>query len=62
MKIFRVLGLALAIVALRFLVPEIWGALEKTLLVFFEVIQGVMLAGKNISFPSNMASPGLVPW
>ncbi len=62
MKIFRVLGLALAIVVLRFLVPELFGALEKTLLTFFEVLQTVMLAGKNFSFPINMASPGLVGW
>ena len=50
MKIFRVLGLALAIIMLRFLVPNIFRALEHTLLVFFDTLDLVLTraqAGPN---------------
>ena len=58
MKIFRVLGLGLGIVVLRFLVPEIWGALEQTLLAFFDALQTVLIAGKDIT--SHGAAAGLM--
>lgn len=43
MKIFRVIGLGLAIVVIRFLVPEVFRALEDTFLLFFDVVQTVLL-------------------
>jgi len=42
MKIFRVLGLALAIIILRVLMPEIFGAFEHVLLKFFTLINSVL--------------------
>lgn len=58
MKIFRAIGLGLGIVVLRFLVPELWESLEQTLLTFFEVLQTVLLAGKD--FAGQGASAGLM--
>ena len=42
MRIFRVLGLALAIILIRFLVPEIFHALEHTFLMVLQVIETVL--------------------
>lgn len=42
MGIFKALGLGLAIIMLRFLVPDIFHALESTLLAFFDVLQTVL--------------------
>ena len=42
MKIFRVLGLALAIIMLRFLVPNIFRALEHTFLTLFNTLDFIL--------------------
>ena len=47
MKILRVIGLGLAIIILRFLVPDIFHALEHTLLSFFDILQFALSNGKN---------------
>ncbi|MFA6227236.1 MAG: hypothetical protein WC631_02065 [Candidatus Paceibacterota bacterium] len=47
MKILRVIGLGLAIIMLRFLVPEIYHALENTLLSFFDILQTALHFGKD---------------
>ncbi len=39
MKIFGAIGLGLGIIILRFLVPDIFHALEKTFLLFFHILQ-----------------------
>lgn len=39
MKIFRAIGLGIAIITLKLLVPDIWHALEATLLTFFTTLQ-----------------------
>ncbi len=39
MRIFRVIGLGLAIIVFKFLVPAIFHSFEKTLLVFFDFAQ-----------------------
>jgi hypothetical protein len=47
MKILRVIGLGLAIIILRALVPDIFHALEKTFLSFFDILQSVLSLGKS---------------
>ena len=59
MKIFRVIGLALAIITLRFLVPEIFRALEDTLLMVFQVIQTVLV--KAQTGPNTASLINLLP-
>jgi hypothetical protein len=50
MGIFKVIAFGLLIVMLKFLVPEIYQALESTLLVFFGALQKVL---------ANMGSSGM---
>ena len=59
MKIFRVLGLALAIIMIRFLVPEIFHALENTLLVFLDTVQTVFV--KAETGPNTASLINLLP-
>lgn len=47
MKILGALGLALAIILTRNLVPDLFHAFEKTLLLFFSVIQSVLSIGQG---------------
>lgn len=47
MRILGALGLALTIVLLRSLVPEIFHAFEKTLLLFFSILQSVLSIGQG---------------
>ena len=42
MRILRVVGLGLAIIMIRFLVPEVFRALENTLLTFFDTLDIVL--------------------
>lgn len=50
MRILRVVGLGLALVTLRFLLPRVFHGLENTLVVFFETIQsGLALSGKALN-------------
>jgi hypothetical protein len=47
MRILRVLGLVLAIILVRFVLPEIFHAMEDTLLLFFDTLQFFLLAGQE---------------
>ena len=47
MKLFRALGLGLAIIILQFLMNEVWQAFEATLLQFFNVLQTVLGLAEN---------------
>lgn len=49
MKITRVVGLGLAIIMLKFLVPEIFGVLENTFLMFFDTLQQILALSGDIS-------------
>ncbi len=49
MRIFRALGLALLIVILRALAPQIWTALESTLLSFFHVMQTLLASVESFA-------------
>ena len=52
MRIFRALGLGLAIIILQFLMRDVFSAFEVTLLQFFEFTQAILEVGG-----SNVASP-----
>lgn len=56
MKILRVVGLGLAIIVLRVLEPDIFHALEHTLLSFFDILQLGFSVGK-----SSMTAGVLLP-
>jgi hypothetical protein len=47
MKILGAVGLALAIVFTRSLVPDLFHAFEKTLLMFFHILQSVLSIGQG---------------
>lgn len=49
MKIFRALGLGIGIIVLKFLAPEIFSALEKTLITLFETVENILVQSQNIS-------------
>lgn len=42
MKIFRAIGLGLAIIIVSFLMPEVFGALEDVLLTFFQLLNTIL--------------------
>jgi len=57
MKIFRAVGLGVAIIVLKLLMPEVFKAFESSLLVFFSVLQGVLNAfpnGNSLAAPADM--------
>ena len=56
MKILRVIGLGLAIIILRSMMPDIFHAIEKTLLSFFDVLQFALSFGKG-----SMAAGAYIP-
>ena len=47
MKILGAIGLGLAIIILRFLVPEIFSVLEQTFLQFFHILQTMLSLGEH---------------
>ena len=52
MKIFRAVGLGILILTLQFLVPEIFSALEGTLIMFFETVQnGLEVTNSQLATP-----------
>lgn len=58
MKMFRAIGLAIAIITLRVLAPDVWHSLETTLVMFFSTLQKAMalvptdfLQGNAIGIP-----------
>jgi hypothetical protein len=55
MKILRVVGLGLAIVMLKFLVPRVFAGIENTLLAFFDVIQSVLATNRGF-LPASVPS------
>jgi hypothetical protein len=57
MKILRVLGLFLAIVFARFLVPDLFHAMEDTFLLFFDTLQFVLLAGRDALSSASLVLP-----
>lgn len=52
MKIFRALGLGLAIVMLKFLMPPVFEGLEDALVALFQTVQHVSEIGRDISVGS----------
>ncbi len=56
MKILGAIGFGLAIIILRFLMPDVFHALEKTLLSFFDVLQTGLSIGGN-----SMSAGALIP-
>ena len=67
MKIFRVIGLGLAIIIIRYLMPDLFHAIENTLLVFFDVLQSVLsvskdsLTGTAYMYPNSNTIQSLLP-
>lgn len=59
MGILNALGLGLTIIILRFLVPEIFEALEGTILAFFDIIQTILV--KSQSLPNSASLIRLLP-
>ncbi|MFA6445749.1 MAG: hypothetical protein WCW14_00670 [Candidatus Paceibacterota bacterium] len=58
MKIFRVLGFGLAIIIVRSVMPDVFHAIEQTLLAFFSTLQVVLTSGSNsLAGGGNLASP-----
>ena len=58
MKILRSIGLGIAIITLKLLMPDVWHSFEATLLALFTTLQktlaltpGSILQGNAISFP-----------
>ena len=58
MKILRSIGLGIAIITLKLLMPDVWHAFEATLLAFFSTLQKVVavtpaefMQGNVVSFP-----------
>jgi hypothetical protein len=49
MKILRVFGLGLAIIMFKFLIPRVFAGFENTLLAFFESLQSILGATRNIA-------------
>lgn len=60
MKIFRAIGFGLALVIIRLAMPEVFMALEDTLLEFFNLFQTVLSFGGE-SFESGMNANILIP-
>ncbi len=58
MGIFKVLGLALLIIMLKFLVPKIFAGFENTLLVFFDTVQTILSTSKS-SMTAGFALPSI---
>ncbi|MFA5934483.1 MAG: hypothetical protein WC827_01185 [Candidatus Paceibacterota bacterium] len=67
MKIFRVIGLGLAIIMIRYLMPELFHAIENTLLLFFGSLQNVLsvsndtLTGTAYMHPTSNSIQNLLP-
>jgi hypothetical protein len=62
MKIFRAIGLGLAIVIIGNLMPEVFQGFENTLLKFFEFLSEVFSIGtNNISNIGSIHNPNLIP-
>ena len=60
MKIFRAIGFGLALVIIRLAMPEVFEALEDTLLEFFNFLQTVLSFGDQ-SFENGMRANILTP-
>jgi hypothetical protein len=54
MKILRVVGLGLAIIMLKFLVPRVFAGIENTLLVFFDALQGIVSHANRGFLPASV--------
>lgn len=47
MPMFRAIGLVIAIIAIRILVPKIFEGLEATLIAFFETVRHALALGND---------------
>lgn len=47
MKMLRVVGLGLAIIMLKFLVPRVFAGIENTLLAFLDALQQILAMNKE---------------
>lgn len=47
MGIFRAIGLGLAIIIISYLMPELFQAIENTLLVFFDALESILSVSKD---------------
>jgi len=45
---FRAIGLILLLIAVRLLMPAVWGGLESTLVQFFHLLQGGLAKGQEM--------------
>jgi hypothetical protein len=55
MKILRVVGLGLAIIMLKFLVPRVFAGIENTLLAFFDSLQAILAMNRGF-LPASVPS------
>ena len=56
MKILRAIGLGIAIITLKLVVPELWYGFEATLLTFFNTLQKVLAFTPSDLLQSNAIS------
>lgn len=61
MKIFRAIGLGLALIIVRIAMPEVFHALEETLLMFFNFFGTMFTFGTDmLSSGFNTSNPSLI--
>ncbi len=61
MKILRSIGLGIAIITLKLVVPDIWHALEATLITFFNTLQKILAATPGDVLQSNVIAFPQIP-
>ncbi len=61
MKIFRALGLAIGIITLKLLIPQVFSGLEHTLITFFDTTSTVLSVGKDGIVHGLPAGVGFFP-
>jgi hypothetical protein len=61
MKIFRAIGLGIAIITLKLLMPETWHAFEATLVSFFGTMQKVLAISSVDALPANVIGLPQIP-
>jgi hypothetical protein len=61
MKILRSIGLGIAIITLKLLMPEVWHSFESTLVSFFSTMQKVLAVSPADALPANVIGFPQVP-
>lgn len=61
MKIFRAIGLGIAIITLKLLVPNVWHALESTLITFFTTMQKILALAPGDILQANAIGVPQIP-